>query len=494
MAEIRLAVSLLPAYQQLVAAALPHLVNAFSPFGVNLRLEQGHVLNRDPVDAAGWRQVMNALTQQSAAQNPPAPAHVVFAEVPPGFDRSINGQLLNRSRGVCAVFFGANSFQTPTPGQRLDLVAQVLIHEVGHLLNLTHGDAFASGGYADALMPTTDRQRQLPVDAWRQAVADAAARNEPPLSAPVPTLTYPFGAQCRACLRDAANNPAWWPWRSAFRGDFDIATESQDTSLKLAITNLAQGEPVLPGQGINFTLEIRNNGEQPVPLPTHIGPEFGTLVVSSVRESGGKEHYFVPDGYRCSSAKQAILPGTSILRSFSLIPPADEYFLRDQGMHTLRVRLNSSEQGERRQLGAAEANVRVQPSDDAQVAAKVAAELMGASRGANPLPSREAFGQLEQLPAGSAIAAHAKYKLALLHSGSERTRLLRECMTRGVPTAVRHRAGRQFVLDRLREGRVRDWPAKSLRRAFNRPEDEEFFETLERMRDGWNALSPLARR
>lgn len=491
-ADIRLAVSYLPTYQALVAAALPHLVNAFSPFGVNLKPEQGHVLGRDPVDTAGWRQVMDVLTQQSASQNPPAPAHVVFAEVPPGFDRSINGQLLNRARGVCAVFFGANSFQTPSPFQRLDLAAQVLIHEVGHLLNLTHGDAYASGGYADALMPTTDRQRQLPIDAWKRAVADAAARNEPPISIPAPTLTYPFGAQCRACLRDAAANPQWWPWRSAFRGDFDIATESQDTSLRVAIRNLARGEPIRAGHGIDFTLEIRNDGEQPVPLPTHIGPEFGTMVVSSVQADGGDEYSFVPDGYRCSSAKQAILPGTAIFRSFSIIPSADQAFLRDAGRHVLKVRLNSSEQGDLRQLGAAEVAVEVQASGASRESATVATELIGASRGANPLPRRDAFVHLEQLAPRSAIAYHAKYKLALLHTGRERKRLLRECMERVAPLAVRHRAGRQLVLDQLRAGRMKSWPSKAMRRAFNQPEDAEFFETLERMRDGWNALSPFA--
>ena len=493
MANIRLAVSCLPMYQQLVTAALPHLVNAFSPFGVNLQVEPGLVLGRDPVDTAGWRHVMQVLTQQSATQNPPAPAHVVFAEVPPGFDRSINGQLLNRARGVCAVFFGANSFQTPSPFERLDLVVQVLIHEVGHLLNLTHGDGYASGGYADALMPTSDRRWQLPIDAWRHAVADAAARNEPPIAAPIPTLTYPFGAQCRACLRYAATNPQWWPWRDPFRGDFDIATETQDTSLRLAIRNLARGEPIRAGHGIDFTLEIRNDGEQPVPLPTHIGPEFGTLVVSSVQGDGGEEHYFVPDGYRCSSAKQAILPGATILRSFSIIPSPDQDFLKSAGVHVLKVRLNSSEAAARVQLGASEASVEVLASSGSQPSATVAAELMGASRGANPLPQREAFKQLEQLTLGSSIAYHAKYKLALLHAGRERRRLLRECMERAVPAAVRHRAGRQLALDQLREGRMKVWPSRALRQAFDRPEDAEFFETLERMRDGWNALSIFAK-
>ena len=492
-ANIRLAVSYLPVYQPLLPVALPPLVAAFSPFEVNIQPEQGVVLSEDPVDADGWRRLMNSLTQHSAALSPPAPAHVVFATVPPGFDRSINGQLLNRARGICAIYFGASSFHTPSPFDRDDMVVQVLIHEVGHLLNLTHGDAFSSG-HSDALMPTSDRQRQLPAEAWALAAADAAARGEPQISAPVPTLAYPFGAQCRACLRDAATNPQWLPWRSAFRGDFDLGTESQDTALRLTIRNAANGIRTRLGHGIDFTLEVRNDGTQPVPVPTHIGPEFGTLVVSSSSGEGRSEHYFVPDGYRCSSARQAVLPGKSIFRSFSIVPGQDQAFLGVEGQHTLRVKLNSSDASGRLQLGVAEAHVDVYSPAGSRGPAAVATELIGAVRGMNAVPRRQDFNALEQIDDNSAVAHHARYKLALLHSGRERQRLLRACIKAGVPPAIRHRAGRQLALDALKAGKMRSGPSQAMRQAFNGPEDAEFFETLERMRDGWNALSGLSGR
>lgn len=493
MANIRLAVSHLPVYQPLLAVALPPLVAAFSPFGVNIQTEPGVMLGEDPIDTEGWRKLINSLTEQSAALTPPAPAHVVFATVPPGFDRSINGQLLNRARGICAIYFGASSFSTPSPFDRLDLVVQVLIHEVGHLLNLTHGDAFSSG-HSDALMPTSDRQRQLPSEAWALATADAASRGEPQIAVPVPTLAYPFGAQCRACLRDAATNPQWLPWRSPFRGDFDVGTESQDTALSLTIRNAAHGIRTRLGHGIDFTLEVRNDGTQPVPVPTHIGPEFGTLVISSSAGEGTPEHYFVPDGYRCSSAKQAVLPGKSLLRSFSIVPGPEQYFLGAEGQHTLRVKLNSSDASGRLQLGVAEARVDIYSPAGSRGPAAVATKLIGATRGMNALPRRQDFNELEQLDDDSAVAHHARYKLALLHTGRERQRLLRSSIKVGVPPAIRHRAGRQLVLDALKAGKMKSGPSQTMRQAFAAPEDAEFFETLERMRDGWNALSGISGR
>jgi hypothetical protein len=494
MANIRLAVSYLPQYEPLLAAALQPLVAAFSPFGVHIHPERGAALERDPVDAPAWRNVINTLTQSSASSNPPAPAHVVLATVPPGFDQSINGQLLNRARGICAVYFGASSFQTPSPFKRLDLVVQVLVHEVGHLLNLVHGDT-ALSTHADALMPTSDRQRQLPADAWRAAVADAAARGEPPIAAPLPTLAYPFGAQCRACLRAAATNPQWWPWRSPFRGDFDVGTEVQDSSLRLSFANAPGGLATQVGDGINFTLEIRNDGTQPVPLPTHIGPEFGTLQVSIVPGDETAERHFVPDGYRCSSARQAVLPGESILRSFSIVPSPEQELFNAEGIHTLRVRLNSTDAtGRRVHLGTGEASVNVQPTQGSRAATNVAAELIGALRGANAFPNEVSFQRLAQLSDTSPIAHHARYKLALMHDGGTRRRLLNDCVKPGVPPAIRHRAGRQLMLDALRAGKMRSGPSQAMRMLFNAPEDAELLETLERMRTGWNALSPLVSR
>jgi hypothetical protein len=489
-ADIRLSVLSLAPYAQLVAPAVHHLVRAYQPFGVNLSVDHPpELLPSDPMYSDGWRDLVNQLAQRSTGA-----AYVVFSGIPPGFDRSINGQLMTRDRGVCALFLRATSFQTPSPDARGDLVAQVLIHEVGHVMNLTHGDAYKSGGCSDAVMPTTDRQSQLPEDAWREAIEDAASRGELPLVAPVPTLIYPFGAQCRACLRAAAKDPAWWPWRTPFRGDFNAGSEDRSRALTLSIHRLGRGRPIYARHGVDFTLEIRNNSFQPVPMPAHVGPEFGTLVVSSVATAGGEEAFFAPDNYRCSSALQSILPGASVFRSFSLVPGADQEFLASEGAHVLRVRLSGSNGKNKLQLGSVEIDIEVQgPGDDREPIA-VATRLIAAAKGAADLPSRAAFGHLDRLADQSSAAFHAKYKLALMHGGKERARLLRECLRADVPAAIRHRAGRQLAMDDLKAGRMKAGPSKALQRAFDRPEDAEFFETLQRMRDGWNALSPLTRR
>lgn len=489
MAKIRLAFSGLPVYEPLAAAATEHLIAAYKPFGVEIAPVAGGLqLPSDPVTSSAWQTLIMQLANLSGAASPPEPAHVIFATAPPGLDLSINGQLLNETRGLCALYLGASSFQTPSPFKRLDLVAQVLIHEVGHMLNLTHGDAYGYG-HADAMMPTVDRQRQAPLPAWQAAVNDAAQRHEPALKIPAPTYFHPFAAQCRACLRDAATNPQWWPWRSRFRDEFGAGTTSQgDFSLSVNIDTSSLPEIITTGDGLSFTLRIRNVGEQPVPLPMHIGPEFGTMSVA-VQAAHGDPVSFRPDNYRCSSAKIAVLPGQTLTRSFSLIPCPGEALFTREGTHSVRVELFTTDDGGRLSVGAATASIEVvEPQGQANSAIKVATQLVATLRGNHALPTRSDFDQLPSLLAKSTIAQHARYKLALLHDGDERVLLLKECLSADASTAVRHRAARQLALHLLQAGwktpRVMSWM-----RRFHRDErDDELFETLERMGHGWNTL------
>lgn len=488
MANIRLAISALAIYEQLAVAAIPYLIAAYRPFGIEIHVEKGIQLQADPITSDGWQQLISHLTQSSSAATPPVPAHVIFATVPPGLDRSINGQLLNETRGLCALFLGANSFQTPSPFKRLDLVAQVLIHEVGHMLNLTHGDSYGFG-HSDSMMPTLERQQQAPLAAWQAALADAALRHELPLQIPSPTYYYPFAAQCRACLRAAATDPRWWPWRSKFRDEFSNGAGTQsDFSLDISIDPASLPEIITTGDGISFTLQIRNGGEQPIPIPMHIGPEFGTMSVATKAE-GKSPVLFKPDNYRCSSGKIAVLPGETVLRSFSLIPAPGESLFSEAGTHTLQVELFTSVGGSRLLAGTAVASISiVQPAAMTGAANQVAAQLVATIRGHHALPTRGDFDKLHSLIENSTIAQHARYKLAMLHSGDQRVRLLKECLMPGAPTAVRHRAARQLAIHLLQSGWKLSRVMSSMRRYRLDERDEELFETLERMGQGWNTL------
>lgn len=488
MANIRIAISALAIYDQLAAAAVPSLVAAYRPFGINLVIEKGVQLASDPVTPVAWQQLVLQLAKRSASVSPAAPAHVIFATMPPGYDLSINGQLLNETRGLCALYLGAGSFQTPSPFKRLDLVAQVLIHEVGHMLNLTHGDSY---GYkhSDAMMPTLERLQQAPLPAWQVAVADAASRQEVPLQIPSPTYYYPFGAQCRACLRDAETNPQWWPWRTRFRDEFNSAGAQSDFSLSVAIDAPSLPAAVTVGDGVCFTLRVRNDGSQPVPVPMHIGPEFGTMTVA-VEAHGTEPVFFKPDNYRCSSGKTVVLPGETLLRSFSLVPSPDGPLFSVAGPHVLRVQLFSTESGSRLLLGAAAASiVVVEGAAETSGANRVAAQLVASVRGHHSLPAQVDFDKLNALVKSSTIAQHARYKLALLHSGEEKTRLLRQCLRASVPTAIRHRAARQLAMQLLQSGWKFPKVLSSMRRYHLDERDEELFETLKRMGQGWNALN-----
>lgn len=487
MAVIRLAVSCLNDHQTLAVAAVPFVVKAYAQFGVNL-VVQRFTLETDPVDARGWRDVMAQLRAATEAAGGPVPplAHLVLAVVPPNFDTSINGQLLDRMRGICAVYLGASSFRVPTLDEKLALVIQVMIHEIGHMLDLVH-DFTLGSGYSEAMLSTSDRLMQPAAQAWDLAIAKAQQRGEA-LQRPDPILYYPFGDLCRACLFDAATNKKWWPWHSAFRGDFGGAAESADVSMRVSFVNDGPLRSSV-GDGVYFTLRLENCGVHPIAMPAHIGPEFGSMSIEIRRQGNRKKLLYIPESYRCSSARQDVPAGAVVFKSFSFVPHPEIPMFTSPGEFELRVSLWGPYPSGRLLLGAAKINVVVRAVAGSRPARNVAVALVASARSNENLPTEAQFGRLHRINADSAVAAHARYKLALLHEGKVRHRLLEESMGAGVPTAIRHRAARQHMLNVLRQQGDVEAVTADLRTRFNRAEDVELHGSLQQMEDGWKLLA-----
>lgn len=208
MATIDVALSGMTVSVALVQKVLPQVAAAFKPFGITLKFVAGTSFGSvDPVQAATFGTLTKQLLANSAQNVPPSPAHLVATQTPPGYTYSLNGSMLDYMRGIAAVYTNASIYGPGGAASRLDILAQICIHELGHMLDLTHGDA--SGAYPNAMLPSSQRMiPSSPGPAWTAAAAEAHFYGEPAVPQPNPTNFYPFNAQCRSNLRAASNNSA----------------------------------------------------------------------------------------------------------------------------------------------------------------------------------------------------------------------------------------------------------------------------------------------
>lgn len=90
----------------------------------------------------------------------------------------------------------------------------------------------------------------------------------------------------------------------------------------------------------------------------------------------------------------------------------------------------------------------------------------------------------------SILLQHARYKLACsAPTPQQRTALLEQCMDAAVPTAIRHRAARFWAREQRTSGISFTDVRAALSDRFASEDDEELFETLDRMEDGWKILT-----
>jgi hypothetical protein len=118
-------------------------------------------------------------------------------------------------RGVAAVYLGADIYGPQGPTRRIDLVKSVSMNLGTCWTTRTRTVVVTATQMANAMLPASMRQNQTVPATWQMAVYDAQSRGEPAITPPVPILLYPFGAQCRACLRAASTDPRRSRYRPA---------------------------------------------------------------------------------------------------------------------------------------------------------------------------------------------------------------------------------------------------------------------------------------
>lgn len=477
MPNVRIAVSGLQRDIDIVWPLMDDIAEAFAPFGVTLTPERGTVVAEDPRTLPnGWDNLIDQL--HSTSQNS-APAHLVATDIAPGSDPTINGTLCDpQIRGICAVFMNAQIYMPNGPSQSPDLVTQVCVHELGHLLNLTHDDA-AYGGYANAMQPGYLRQNQDLADAWQAAVDDAASRSEPLLVRPTPPLGYPFNAQCRANLRQASIDPRWLPYGSRFRGTDLGAGSVDDRSLMLTVEPHPD-EPVHVGGELYFTVTIENRGDLPIDLPLHLTPEHGALRIV-VTPDGGSPAAYHPTEVHCSCARQTLAPGHRIFSSVAVAGPSAGALVRAPGFHGCHVELLDGHGAGRRQVGAAAFYFIAEANPDRWALSLRLRRMLTPGT-----PRLVGLPDVWAVKEDSAVAAHLRLAEALRGgSGLAHTGLLQSCVPLSAPRALRHTAAHCAASQRLADGADRGRVEDDIAHQFQDPEDTPLIHAVARSADGW---------
>lgn len=483
MTTVRLAVSYLNVYGPLVSAVMPRVVAAFAPFDVNLTLVPGHALDRDPaVSDAGWEGLIADLTRESAAAGQPWIAHMVVAAIPPRSAPGINGQLMEPNRGISAIFLGAPTFRSPSPERRPDLVTQVLIHEIGHMMDLTHDDD-VDAGYSSAMLQTIVRLRSTPVDAWRAAQIDMKARGEA-AATPLPTDYYPFGRECRACLREASRDARWLPWGGPLRPTSDPGGDL-DQSVRVRLHE--DPSPASVGSGVAFTLSLKNTSKQPILLPAHLGPEFGTLRIA-LKAPGQPRRAYIPPRFACTDQTVGLMPGEETFRSLSVVPSAAQPIFEIAGLHELHLSVTSPAGPEQVRLGRLKIRLPVSAKKRDQELHRLAAKVVASTHGFDALPTELQVSRLLKTSHESSSIQHAQYRLAATQPRGRRIASLSRLLRQPLHTAVRRLAALTLAQERLIRGDSMARIAEDMRKRFTTPQDQELHDQLKRMGDEWHAI------
>ena len=480
MPVVGLALSGLQDCLEIVEPLMPHVVASFSPFGIDIDYEINQVLTRDPEQVTdGWRRLTRTLQEQSNMQSP---AHLVVTRVPPGYDGEIDGKLLDtRWRGVAAVYLDADLYRPYGPAQRPDLVAQICIHEIGHLFNLTHTDG-SEGDYSNAMEASTSRLHQEIDIAWKAALVDATNRGESPLETPDPTIYYPFNAQCRANLRAATDDPRWLPFQGPFRGNFESAGANEDRSLDIEV--LAHGKQATsPAIGALYaTMRIRNRASFPIDLPAHLSPEHGTLQVIFEKE-GMEPVHFRPRQIVCSSARRTLMPNQTIFRPLAFVGREEAPLFATPGLYRCTFNVLDFSGSPRKLLGRPSLEIAV---DDEPACRQDASNLITAIEPGIKRRKLPAILDRRARPDWSAVRFHGVLATASrTRSLAERSRLFRMCLHPEAPDAIRHQAGKQLALQRIRKGEAWQKVCDELEASYSESLRPEFQNSVKRMGEGW---------
>jgi hypothetical protein len=187
------------------------LCAAFLSAGIDLQLIEGEVLKTDP--GVSLNRTYSDLIQEYSKIDKKC-GHLIIGVSRADKRKDIAGELHDlASRGVASVYTLSEHIQRDPVAS----FAQTVAHEIGHMLNLSHGDVTAK---FDSTMNSLAQRDQRPELSWERAREEARnmrqAGAEPLYIEPsARTACFPFAFKARQALRDTSDSRLQ-PWGSPF--------------------------------------------------------------------------------------------------------------------------------------------------------------------------------------------------------------------------------------------------------------------------------------
>ena len=230
------------------------------------------------------------------------------------------------------------------------------------------------------------------------------------------------------------------------------------------------------------TLRVRNRASFPVDLPAHLSPEYGTLRVVVEKEGAAPVH-FRPRQLVCSNARRTLMPNQVVSRPLAIVGREEAPLFGTPGTYRCTFHLLDSCDSSRGRLGhlSLEITVGDEPAVDQEACDLLTAMEPGRKRRKPPLiRTRRARRDWSAIRFHGVLATASRTR-----SLAERSRLFRMCLHPEAPDAIRHQAGKQLALNRIRKGESWQKVSNELGRSYSESLRHEFQNSVKRMGEGW---------
>jgi hypothetical protein len=300
------------------------LVDLFNSADVQLSLhELPASLASDPVTPQGYAAAVERILGGTApSTGDPGNLFIGHQWTGPG-DLRANGVLLDTARrGFASVFLWSSGLRNASQSALLRACA----HEIGHMLNLTHGDG-------DRTVPTVECQAQIQ-DAFGDDFDSAWQRAQ--LPRPPTVEAFPFGAAERNWLGHSALDDVL-PWGTPFR---DAGADgSQDLSRpSIAVSLLPARDTFTVGTPIFFDLALTNTGSAPITVPARVHPALRNIRLV-ITDPLGNSHAHTPNLLVCAQGNIQLRPGATLTYSHLLAHASQKPVLPIPGRYRLHAAL-----------------------------------------------------------------------------------------------------------------------------------------------------------
>jgi hypothetical protein len=157
------------------------------------------IVNFFSIDSGDLREVKkwaDRLVNISRQGDPPRVVQMIIGTNYALNDRELTGLLLHPSRLATAIFVGHEYIRNSNRSDSgYSGMLEVCVHELGHVLNLTHGHA--QPAHTCAMQQATDRRGRSYKEAWREATREESTYTQDGMQC------HPLSASARQFLRSA---------------------------------------------------------------------------------------------------------------------------------------------------------------------------------------------------------------------------------------------------------------------------------------------------